>query len=136
VGWFWPEIYDRETAKDAARRGAWVALIVAALTALLAVLSLALETAILGVTPPSLLDAAIFAVVSWRIFKMWRAWAVTGMVIYLAEVLYGLRHGRIGVIAVVFLFAFLNAIRGTFAFHRLPPQQTDPAGARLLGGRL
>ena len=87
-----------------------MALIVAALTALLAVLSLALQTAMLGVTPPSLLDAAIFGVVSWRIFKMSRAWAVTGMVIY--------------------------AIRDTFAFHRLPPQDTEAAGARLLGGRL
>lgn len=44
MGWFWPEIYDRDTAQEVARRGAWVALLVAALTGLLALLSLALRT--------------------------------------------------------------------------------------------
>ncbi len=136
MGWFWPEIYDRDTAQEVARRGAWVALLVAALTALLALLSLALRVVILGVTPPALLDAVIFAVAGWRIYKMSRAWAVTGMVLYLIEVLYGFSQGRFGVLAVVFLFAFLNAIRGTFAFHRFSQEGAQPAGPPLLGGRL
>ena len=136
MGWFWPEIYDRETAQDVARRGAWVALIVASLTGLLSLLSLALQTVILGIPPAALLDAVIFALVGWRIFKMSRAWAVTGMVLYLAETAYGFSRGRIGVIAVVFLFAFLNAIRGTFAFHRYSQDGAQPAGPPLMGGRL
>src|SRR5215472_6316111 len=136
MGWFWPEIYDRETAQDVARRGAWVAVFVAGLTALLALLSLGLRIVILGVTPMALLDAVIFAVAGWRIYKMSRAWAVTGMVLYLLEVVYALTQGRFSVLAVVFLFAFLNAIRGTFAFHRYVEQGTEPAARPLLGGRL
>src|SRR5262249_44769007 len=136
MGWFWPEIYDRDTAQEPARRGAWVALFVAALTALLALLSLAFHSVILGITPASLLDAVIFGVTGWHTYKMSRAWAVTGMVLYLANVLYGLSQGRFGVLAVVFLFAFLNAIRGTFAFHRFSQEGAEPAGPPLFGGRL
>ena len=136
MGWFWPEIYDRDTAQDVARRGAWVALIVAGLTALLALLSLTLQTVIFGIPPAALLDAVIFAVVGWRIFKMSRAWAVAGMVLYLVETAFGLSRGRFGAIAVIFLFAFVNAIRGTFAFHRFSQEGAQPAGPPMLGGRL
>jgi len=59
-----------------------------------------------------------------------------GMVLYLANVLYGLSQGRFGVLAVVFLFAFLNAIRGTFALHRFSQEGAEPAGPPLFGGRL
>ena len=67
------------------------------------------------------MDAVLFVVIAWRINKMSRTWAVLGFLIYFLEVAFNIatnKAGAIGVLTVIFVLAYIGAIRGTFAFHR------------------
>jgi cytochrome bd-type quinol oxidase subunit 1 len=92
----------------------------AALTGLLAVLSLVYQQPIFGLSAWSLADASRFVVIGWRISKMSRAWAVIGIALYVLEAVSSLanRAGGIGVLTIVFILVYINALRGTFAYRR------------------
>ena len=99
--------------------------LIAAADALIAILSLAYHKPIIGLNGWVLPDAGLFAVVGWRIGRLSRAWAVVGFSLYLLEVLIsiGARGFTVsglgpGIVAIVFLIAYLNALRGTFAYHK------------------
>jgi hypothetical protein len=106
---------------------------VAAITALFSVLAIFGVQILSGFSATALFDAAIFGVVAWRIYRMSRAWAVVGLVGFVAERGYALyAHGfTVGagiIVGVVILFAFINGVRGTFAFHKLstsPPTDAE-----------
>jgi hypothetical protein len=127
MSWYWKEIEDKDSAEDATKAAVGISYFVAALTALLAVLSLVYHIPILGLTGSSLVDATLFVVIAWRIGKMSRAWSVIGLVLYLIEAVFSLasRGGGVGVLAIVFTIAYVNALRGTFAYHRYAKQQTE-----------
>jgi hypothetical protein len=93
---------------------------VAALTGLLAVLSIVYRKPILGVNGWSLVDCALFVLIAWRISKLSRTWAVIGICLYVLEAIgsVGSRGGGIGVLTIVFILAYINALRGTFAYPR------------------
>jgi hypothetical protein len=132
MAWLWPKIEDAKTARDAALQGAGVGLFVAAVTGVAASLSILYDKPVLGIDGWALIDAALFAVVSWRVYKMSRPWAVLGLLLYLTEV--GLRIAEAGFnrgyspVALVFALAFVNAVRGTFAFHRFGKQAAKLSG--------
>ena len=73
---YWPEIKDASTAKDAVYGAVGISAFIAAITALLAILSLIYKKPILALDGLSLVDAGLFALVAWRIHKMSRTWAV------------------------------------------------------------
>src|SRR6202044_2986565 len=86
MAWYWPQINDSKTAQDAALGGVAASLLIAAITSVAATLSIAYHKPILGLDGWSLLDAVIFAVAGWRIYRMSRIWAVVGLLMYSLEV--------------------------------------------------
>ena len=124
-GW-WPSVTDKEEAKRTAQQGAGAAVFVTAVTTLLAVLAIfgvQIGARILpGFSALSLIDAGLFAIVAWRIYRMSRAWAVVGLLLYVVERVYAVsvRGSTAGiVVGVVLLLGFVNGVRGTFAYHHL-----------------
>jgi hypothetical protein len=89
--------------------------------ALIAILSIVYRQPILGLDAWGLIDAVIFAWMAWRISKASRAWAIVGLLMYLLEVGYKLvtnPSGALGVLTIIFILTYINAIRGAFAYHR------------------
>lgn len=134
--WYWPDVSDLHGAKDATKYGMWCAIIVAAITAGLSVLTI-MGMGIRGISAYALIDAFVFAGIAYGLSRYSRFAAVAGFVLYLAEKIYAyVVTGSIlgvGVLAVVVLFGLLNGIRGAFAYQKLlasaPPQSVPPAVA-------
>lgn len=120
--WFWPDVSDLDGARSACRLGMWCATLVAGFTALVSILAL-FGTRILGASPYSLVDAALFAAIAFGLSRFSRFAAVAGFLLYLAEkILLLMTTGSIlgvGALGIVFLIGFLNAVRGAFAYHKL-----------------
>ena len=126
MAWYWPQINDSKTAQDAALGGVAASLLIAAITSVAATLSIAYHKPILGLDGWSLLDAVIFAVAGWRIYRMSRIWAVVGLLMYSLEVAWRFVHplGGIGFspVAIIFIMGFVSAVRGTFSYRKLSKQ--------------
>jgi hypothetical protein len=128
---YWPEIKDTATAKDAVLGAAAVSAFVAAITGLLAILSLIYKKPILGLDGLALVDAGLFALVAWRIYRMSRTWAVIGLLLYLLGAGWRLVNrpsAAVGVMTIIFILAFIGGIRGTFAFHKYQKEGRPAAG--------
>jgi len=127
----WPDVSTLDGARSACRTGAAFAVIVAVLTggvAILAALGVHLfPTSVFDAS--ALIDAALFAVVAWGLYRYSRVAAVAGLVIYLAERVYMIASGVTGGIplAIIMTIGLLGAVRGAFAHHRLSKQA--PAAA-------
>jgi hypothetical protein len=72
----------------------------------------------------ALVDAAIFGLIAWGIYRMSRVAAIAGLIFYIAEriamhIILGRSYVSAIFVTALFLFAFINAVRGTFAYHRL-----------------
>jgi len=124
MNWWWPSVSDLEGAKKAAHSGAGAAVFVAAVTALFSVLAIFGIQILPGFSALSLVDAALFAIVAWRIYKMSRAWAVVGLLLFIYERVYAFYvHGAPAmggiVVGVIIWLGFTNGVRGTFAYRKL-----------------
>ncbi len=131
MAWYWPTIEDESSAEHATKAAAGVSGFIAAITALLAVLSMVYHKPILGLDGLGLIDAAIFALIAWRISKASRTWAVVGLLMYLVEVGYKLAtnpSGALGILTIIFILTYINAIRGAFAYHRYRKAENNPLG--------
>src|SRR6266480_5450392 len=122
--WWWPSVSEKERAKNAAHGGAGAAVFVAAVTGLFSVLAIFDIRILPGFSPWSLVDAGLFAIVAWRIYKMSRAWAVIGLSLFIYERAYAFyARGATAtagiVVGLIILLAFVNAVRGTFAYRTL-----------------
>jgi Zn-dependent protease len=129
MAWYWPTIEDESSAEHATKAAVGVSGFIAAVTALIAVLSIFYHKPIAGLDGSSLIDAAIFALIAWRISKVSRAWAVVGLLMYLLEVGYKLvtnPSGALGVLTIIFVLTYINAIRGAFAYHRYRKAESNP----------
>ena len=122
---FFHSIETISDAQKVGRQGALAACFVAGMTTLFAVAAMsgALPLAV-PIDGWALVDAVIFAIVAWGIYQMSRVAAVAGLVIYILEKVYmqvalGMRMGIGTLMVVVLILAFINGIRGTFAYHRL-----------------
>jgi hypothetical protein len=113
-------IANIEDAKAAAMIGAGAAGFAVLTTALLIVIGMT--------SPASWVDAGLFALISWLIFKMSRIAAVSGLVLFLLEKVYQIVHVRLPVsgyvVAIFVTCGFIWGIRGTFAFHRFRKADT------------
>src|SRR4051812_47072823 len=121
MAWYWPTIEDESSAEHATKAAVGVSGFIAGVTGLLAVLSIFYHKPIAGLDAWGLLDALIFALIAWRTSKLSRAWAVVGLLTYLLEVGYKLAtdpSGALGVLTILFILTYINAIRGAFAYRR------------------
>jgi hypothetical protein len=124
---FWMPINNKETARKAAMQGVWAAGFVSVITAIVTTIAIANNGALANIMPQinawSFLDAGIFAAIAWGIYKMSRVASVTGLVLYIAEQIVirasNPKMAANGIFVVVLLvFAFVNALRGTFAYQK------------------
>jgi hypothetical protein len=131
---YWPAILDEETARKVARQAFWVAVAVAGLTVLFATLAAFGIPMIAGVDAWAFLDAALFSVIAFGIWKMSRLAALAGLVLFVLERYWGFQ-GDVGfgylLVTIVFTLAFVNGVRATFKYHQVKtvahPQPVDAA---------
>jgi hypothetical protein len=114
VSVWWPEISDTKSAREATLGAVGAAVFVTAATALFAVL---------GWTPKtSYLDAALFALVAWRIYSMSKVWSIIGCLLYVFELGHNIYargfRPSVGAMGALLLAAFVAGIRGTFAHSK------------------
>ena len=135
MSWYWKEINDTDSASDATKAAVGVSYFVAGVTGLLAILSLVYHKPIMGVTGYSVVDATLFAIIGWRIGKLSRPWTVVGLALYALETLVSLgsRGASFSLISIVFLLAYINALRGVFAFHRYAQAESPDSSQPSLG---
>lgn len=132
---FWPSVADLPSATKASDAAFWAAVFVALLTAAIATFALVTKTAIASVDASAYVDAAIFGVVAWRIRRRSRAWAITGLVLFLVEKFFQISQDPSAssgiVMALLFVLLFIGGIRGNFAiykFNHVPnPSESTPA---------
>ena len=121
LGWAWPEISDKASARKAVKEGFWGAIFVVACDVAIAIYTLSVGAKFAGHYDAwVLVDAALFAIIAWRIWRNSRAWAVVGLILMLLEIEDKLRNASstFGLVTVLLLLAFVNAVRGAFAFHK------------------
>jgi hypothetical protein len=121
MAWYWPKIEDQTSAEAAVKPAVGASSFVAAVSGLIAILSILYHRPVFGFNGWSLVDALLFVVIAWRIRSMSRTWAVIGILMYLLEISLNLatnKSGTIGVLTVIFMLTYIGAIRGTFAFHK------------------
>ena len=129
MAWYWPTIEDESSAENATKAAVGVSGFIAAVTGLAAVLSIAYHKPILGLDGWGLADALIFAFIAWRISKVSRTWTIIGLLMYLVEVGYKLLtdpNGALGVLTIIFILMYINAIRGAFAYHNYRKAESNP----------
>ena len=69
----------------------------------------------------------VFGSLSFGIYRKWRIAAISGLVLFLIGPGYALVKvgGSPGAISLLAALAFLHGVRGTFAYHKLPPRPAD-----------
>jgi hypothetical protein len=122
--WWWPVISDAKSAAKVATYGTTAAFAYAALTGILAVISIfkPLSKPLDYMEPNSIVDAFIFAFLGFMIQrKTSRVAAGATVVMYLLEVIYAGIKGRLSAggipLEVIILWALISGVRGTFAYH-------------------
>jgi hypothetical protein len=128
-----PQIESLSDACRVARQGTWAACFVAGMTAVLALVSIAAPTPLgIPVNAWSLIDAVIFGIIAWGIYRLSRVAAVMALIYYMigqvSMIAASFESGRkysVGPIAILMILAFVNSIRGTFAYHRLRKASSD-----------
>ncbi|OUC14103.1 MAG: hypothetical protein B0A82_13880 [Alkalinema sp. CACIAM 70d] len=122
---FFPPIETLGDAQAVAHQGTWAACFVTGMTTIVALASmLKILPAGIPINAWSLIDAALFAVIALGIYRMSRVAAVAGLIVYCIERVYmqmalGPKFGAGIFVTILLICAFINAIRGTFAYHRL-----------------
>lgn len=115
-------------AYKAARQGVYASLLIAGITFMMT-LAFMLNTApeelnTIG-SLTSFIDVGISLLIAWGIHKMSRIAAVAGLCLHLISRVYVYQVTGVGLSGLTILVAgaitlcFINAIRGTFAYHRL-----------------
>jgi len=136
--WYWPELGNLADAEQASNQGFWAAVVCGVITALFATVAAFSGKDIIGINPLAYADAVLFGVIAWRIRARSKTFAVIGLALFVIEKILQLatQPASLGFgifVAVALLFAFINGVRGTFAYHRMKEamalQQTAPQDA-------
>jgi hypothetical protein len=139
MSWYWKEVDTKDNAEDATKLAVGASYFVSVVSGVLAVISIATRQPVFGVDGWALVDAALFAVIGWRISRLSRAWTVVGLCLYVMEVVgsFSSRSAGFGVLSLIFVLGYINAVRGVFAYHRfvkqekaevpVPPAETENA---------
>jgi hypothetical protein len=131
---YWPDMTTAVVAQNSIERAAVTAYVVSGLTALVALLAWFDVFHLLS--PWSLIDAVLFALIGLFISRRSRVAALIGLAFYLLEVTDRILSGTGGstggfsVLAVLFTLFFINGVRGSFALARFqrPPEAVDNVG--------
>jgi hypothetical protein len=115
---FWPTIVDVESSRKASRFGFWVAVYFAASISAIGLLS---RIGYIGFDFDdwALIDALLFFLIAFGIDRLSRIASIFGFALYFIEkVILSSGHGYKGfVVTAMFFFAFMNAVRASFAYH-------------------
>lgn len=137
--YYWPEIYDYESAKKAVNLGAGAGFFCAGATLLVIFLnSLGIfEKKILDIDSYAFLDVIVIASLAYGTKQFSRFAAVSSLIVYWAERIYAMSTGETlgGPFMVAMMTVmFISGIRGAFAFHQFknepPAAPTDSASYR------
>jgi len=129
ASWIWPELRDEPTARSIILRGFWACIFIVVADVAIAFYALSESRKVAGHYDGwVLVDAALFAIIAWRMWKNSRMWSVIGVMLMVLEIIDKLQHAEstFNVITVLLFLAILHAARGTFALHKL---RTDHDGA-------
>jgi hypothetical protein len=120
----WPAITNRSEAQAAVVRGNGATCYVAVVTGVCAALAIVKGHSVLGVDGSASVDAMIFAVVAWRLFRDSLPWAVFGLAMYSVEKIWQFHESSemmptYGFVATFLCFvAFVGCVRGTHFLRR------------------
>ena len=123
--WWWPKLSDRESAIEATKTGFRAAIVVAVVTAIYATVAPLTKKEIASINAWAYLDTVLFGVIAWRIKCYSRAFAVAGVLLFIAEkIMLAQTLGTAGwPMAVFLLLMFITGARGTFAYHKFSSTQ-------------
>jgi hypothetical protein len=119
--WFWPKVSDRKNAQFAINE-VFFAAVVAVLTAIMATVE-ALKDTTEGLGAEGFANAILFGGVAFGIYRS-RIAAVSALALYLVGRGYAwVTVGpKVAALPVLVTLAFLNGVRGTFSYDKLPPR--------------
>jgi predicted Zn finger-like uncharacterized protein len=127
---FWPVVDSPEKAIKLMHGGAFAAALGCALTTAFSVAAIFLGHSVLGLDSWGLVDAALFAVIAWRIYRLSLPWAITGLVVFTVERLYTFvsdpRMGAGLIVAFFFFLAYLHSIRAGLYLRNTKMTVTAP----------
>ncbi len=138
----WPVLDTPDKARAACRSGAAAGLLVTSATFVFAVLGTAgVEFAVqLGMDASAFGEGAVFALLSWGMFKCSRIASVLAAILFFVERIVMALNGIGGggtLLALVILLGFVGAVRGSFAWHQFRETQASRGDtnvqARLVG---
>jgi hypothetical protein len=120
LDWIWPRISDKTSARKAIKEGSVACIIIAAIDGAIGVYALAANRTFAGYDALILVDATVFAIVAWRLWKNSRPWSVVALLLMSLEVAEKLhsRPNTFSIVTVILFVAIFNATRATFALHR------------------
>ncbi len=121
-----PTITDLKSAQSLAQQGTTVCVLIIVLSSVVA----AISTSIDGVSPSQWFVGMmlIYGLIAFMIYRMSRWAAIAGLVLYLGDRTALLVQQGISInviVSILFVFAFINSIRGTFAYHRFRCQRSQ-----------
>ena len=126
----WPPIYSSERAIVFMHSGAGMAAFSSVLTAAINITAICLKRPVLGMDGWGLIEAALFAVIAWRVYRLSTAWAVFGLALFTLEKLIGIiinpRLGATSVAGIIFLFFYVHAVRGGLYLRKLKKAHSVP----------
>lgn len=131
VRWYWPTFGNVADAEQASNQGMWAAVFCAAVTTIMATVSLFAAHGVMGINPSAYVDAVLFALIAWRIRARSKAFAIAGLCLFVIEKIYQVAtHPEtlgMGIfLAVILLLCFISGVRGTFAYHRFTAEAALP----------
>jgi hypothetical protein len=128
--WYWPELTDLKESEQAAHQGAGVCFFIAAGTAIIAGVSVLLDKPILGMDAWAFVDAGIFAIAGWRIWRMSRIWAVFALAMFIIESVYAIASHPVPSVffmRMILALALIGSVRGTLAYQRFRSEKPPPS---------
>jgi|ERR1041385_64385 hypothetical protein len=119
--WVWLRVDSRRRAQNAIEEGFWAATFVCGMTAVFLLINVLKDTEQLAVG--EVLAVVAFAFIAFGVRRRSRAAALAALILYVLDRVYALVSGVHGnlILPVLITLAFLNAVRGTLAYHRFPP---------------
>ncbi|HWY43362.1 MAG TPA: hypothetical protein VNX66_07695 [Candidatus Sulfotelmatobacter sp.] len=118
--WLWPKVDIRRKAQNAIEEGFWAASFVAVFAAVWALIGFLRDSRFFDVDQLSF--AVLFAALAFGIRRRSRIAAICALCLYVFQrILFWGGIGPYQAVSFLFVLAFMNCIRGTFAYHRFPP---------------
>jgi hypothetical protein len=117
---FWPNIDSIEDAKSVAKGAAFIPAFVSVITSIVVLVGIFYKP-ILGLDAWAFIDAFLFAIVAFGMWKLNRVAAILGLLLYVwgQFQLLSTQGTAVGVMAVFFAIMWFNGIRASLRYHKL-----------------